>query len=126
MNPKTRARSIAMLERYVADSTKPETFRRAASLRLARMKTATRPAPDHESLLRGKLLARDTFLTLHAQRRALVRKPCRTAAEDRILGTLLTTMPDTMPDGAADNGAWCNFVGAVSRTLGAIKSLPTR
>lgn len=127
------ARTIIALERLVADSTAAPKMRRAATLRLSRLRAATkpaapvpRPAPDQESLLRGKLLARDAFLALAAQRRALIKRTNRTPAEDLILDTLLAEMPGTVPDGTADAAAWCDFVGAVSRTLAAIKSLPTR
>lgn len=126
MSPQARNRTIACLERIIADSAKPDKIRRAAVLRLSRMKSATNPAPDLQSLTRGVALARETFLTMHAQRTALLRKTRRTPAENIILNTMLEEMPDSLPAPNADNRAWCGFVEQVTNALQAIKDLPTK
>lgn len=126
MSPQTRQRTISCLNKLVANSATPANVRRAAVLRLARMKSAINPAPDLQSLTRGVALARETFLTMHAQRNALLRKTRRTPAENIILNTMLEEMPDSLPAPNADNRAWCGFVEQVTNALQAIKDLPTK
>jgi hypothetical protein len=126
MSPKVRQRTIACLNKLIANSAAPANLRRAAVLRLARLKSAISPAPDLQSLTRGVALARETFLTMHAQRGALIRKPRRSYAENLILNVMLEEMPDSLPAPNADNRAWCGFVEQVSNTLQAIKDLPTK
>lgn len=120
-----RARTIAALQGLIGDSTKPATMRRAATLRLARLTNATKPAPDAAGLLRGKQLALDTFLVLAAQRGALLRRFAKLQpAEREVLNTLLESMPESAPragDSAAD---WCDFVHSVTECLAAVKTLP--
>ena len=124
MTPQARQRTMSCLNKLIANSATPANLRRAAVLRLSRMKAAVNPAPDLQSLTRGVALARETFLTMHAQRTALLRKTRRTPAENIILNTMLDKMPDNLPAPNADNRAWCGFVEQVSNTLQAIKDLP--
>jgi hypothetical protein len=126
MSPQVRQRTIACLNKVIANSATPANVHRAAVLRLARLKSAISPAPDLQSLTRGVALARETFLTMHAQRAALLRKNRRSYAENLILNTMLEEMPDSLPAANADNRAWCGFVEQVSNTLQAIKDLPTK
>jgi hypothetical protein len=126
MNAKVRQRTIACLNKLIADSATPAKVRRSCVLRLARMKSVTNPKPDLLSLTRGVALARETFLTMHAQRSALLRKTRRSYAENLILNTMLEEMPDSLPATNADNRAWCGFVEQVTNTLQAIKDLPTK
>jgi hypothetical protein len=126
MTPQARQRTVSCLNKLIANSATPANVRRACTLRLARMKAAINPAPDLQSLTRGVALARETFLTMHAQRTALLRKTRRTPAENIILNTMLEEMPDALPAPNADNRAWCAFVGQVGATLKAIKDLPTK
>jgi hypothetical protein len=126
MSPQVRQRTIACLNKVIANSATPANVHRAAVLRLARLKSAISPAPDLQSLTRGVALARETFLTMHAQRGALIRKPRRSYAENLILNVMLEEMPDSLPAANADNRAWCGFVEQVSNTLQAIKNLPSK
>ena len=125
MNQQVRNRTISHLQRIISDSAKPDKIRRAAVLRLGRMKAVTNPAPNVQSIQRGKKLAHDTFCTLWAQRGALIRKR-RTAADNIILNVLLEELPDREPLPSAPASEWCAFISAVTRTLTTLKDLPNQ
>ena len=121
MNERNRQLTIAALQKLVADSTGAAHFRRAATLRLARIRSVTRPAPTVESLVAGVKLARDTHADLRLQRRALLKKPHLQKGEESALFALLE-LPD-LPPRNASTGDLCAFVGGVSAVLGKLKAL---
>lgn len=125
MNQQVRNRTISHLQRLISDSAKPDKIRRAAVLRLGRIKAAMNPTPNIQSIQRGKKLAHDTFCTLWAQRGALIRKR-RTAAENIILNVLLEELPDREPLPSAPASEWCAFISGITRTLSIIKDLPSQ
>jgi len=126
MNAKTRARTIAVLEKCVADSTRPAALRRAATLRLSRLRAATNatrttsPAPEPAPSEQAKFEAVQAFLALSRQRTALHRKRC-TAGEYEIKAAMTALMPASAPQ---DNNptAWRNFVAQVDGLLFEIKT----
>ena len=119
------ARTLAALESVIADSTRPETLRRSAALRLSRIRRAAPqaksvtppPAPSEKACVE----AAESFLALTRQRTALFRKRRRSAAEFQILGTMTALMPSEIPT-SADPNEWRNFVAKVEACLFEIKS----
>ena len=127
MNAKTRARTIAALEKAVVDFTRPEKIRRACALRLSRLRAATKPAapapkpapvaPTEDA----KFQAYQAFRALCAQRSALIRKR-KTAAELEIFHTMIALMPGGVPNHDDQNG-WRDFIARVDATLSEIKTI---
>ena len=130
MSPSVRNRTIECLQRVVADSTKPATMRRAATLRLSRLRAATRPTittrtstPVPAPTEQAKFEAYQSFIALSQQRRALLRKR-RSPAEQEIFQSMIALMPSAAP---ADNDAkaWNNFVAQIDGLLSEIKNIRT-
>jgi hypothetical protein len=127
MNAKTRARTIAVLEKCVADSTRPAALRRAATLRLSRLRSAakpaailartTAPAPSEAA----KFEAYQSFIALAAQRKALFGKR-RTRGEQEAFAAILALMPASAPQ-ENDPTTWRNFVAQIDGLLSEIKSI---
>lgn len=129
---RTRARTMYCLERLVADSTKPEAMRRAATLRLGRLRAASRsakpltitpakkpptPAPTEKAIFE----AVQSFRALSRQRTALFKKR-RTEGERQILATMTALMPGAIPQGS-DPKTWADFVGRIDLLLEEIRSI---
>jgi hypothetical protein len=127
MNAKTRARTIAVLEKCVADSTRPAALRRAATLRLSRLRSAatatrtTAPAPEPAPSEQAKFEAVQSFRALAAQRSALMRKR-RSRGEQEIFAHMIALMPGAVPS-AEDQKGWSDFVARIDATLSEIKSV---
>lgn len=117
-----RERTIACLEKMLAKSTTKPHVRRAATLRLTRLRAHTAEATP-ETLAKGKMLARQTYVDLWCQRAALIRKRRRTAEDNAVLDVLLEHLPTREPAAAAENSEWVPFVDAISGTLKELKSL---
>lgn len=117
-----RERTIACLENILAKSTLKPDVRRAATLRLTRLRAHTTGATS-ETLAKGKMLARQTYVDLWCQRAALIRKRRRTAEDNAVLNVLVEHLPTREPAAAAQNSEWVPFVGAVTSTLEELKSL---
>jgi hypothetical protein len=127
MNAKTRARTISVLEQCIADSTRPAALRRAATLRLSRLRSAatatrtTAPAPEPAPSEQAKFEAVQSFRALCAQRSALMRRR-RSRSEQEIFAHMIALMPGTIPNGDDQNG-WRDFIARVDATLSEIKSI---
>jgi len=130
MNERTRQRTIAALEKAVADSTRPEKMRRACALRLSRLRAAvkrpapittrtTAPAPTPSE--QAKFEAVQSFRALAAQRSALMRKR-KTRGEMEIFASMIALMPGTIPN-ADDQVGWRNFIAQIDATLSEIKTI---
>jgi hypothetical protein len=127
MNEQTRQRTIRALQACIADSAKPEKLRRAATLRLSRLRaaakrpaTATRttaPAPTEDA----KFEAVQTFRALAAQRSSLMRKR-RSRGENEAFAAMVALMPAAVPQDS-DPTAWRNFVGQIDGLLSEIKTI---
>jgi hypothetical protein len=123
------ARTIIALERLVADSTTAPKMRRAATLRLGRLRAANRPAittrakpaapaPSEEA----KFEAAQSFAALARQRTALFRNRRRTQGEQEAFNAMVCLMPATMPPDN-DPKAWTNFVAQIGGLLSEIKTI---
>jgi hypothetical protein len=123
------ARTIIALERLVADSTAAPKMRRAATLRLGRLRAASRPAittrttptapaPSEEA----KFEAAQSFNALARQRTALFRNRHRTRGEQEAFNAMVFLMPATMPPDN-DPTAWRNFVAVIDGLLSEIKNI---
>lgn len=130
MSPSVRNRTIECLQRVVADSTKPATMRRAATLRLSRLRAATRPtittrtsAPVPAPTEQAKFEAYQSFVALSQQRSALMRKR-RSPAEQEIFQSMIALMPSAAPTDN-DAKAWNNFVAQIDGLLSEIKNIRT-
>lgn len=124
------ARTVAALQRLVADSTAAPKMRRAATLRLSRLRAATRPtvitrtsAPVPAPTEQAKFEAYQSFIALSQQRSALMRKR-RTPAEQEIFQSMIALMPSAAPQGN-DPKAWNNFVAQIDGLLSEIKNIRT-
>ena len=122
------ARTIIALERLVADSTKPAVMRRAATLRLGRLRAASRPAittrtnaPTPAPTEAAKFEAVQSFHALSRQRSALHRKR-RTPGEREIFQAMIALMPNSAPEDN-DPTAWQNFVAQIDGLLSEIKAV---
>jgi len=132
MSPAVRTLTIQRLEQLVSDSTKPATMRRAATLRLARLRAASAtakpltittrtkaaPAPTEEA----KFEAAQSFHALSRQRSALFRNRRRTRGEQNAFNAMVCLMPRAMPQDD-DPKAWTNFVAEIAGLLCEIKSI---
>jgi hypothetical protein len=128
--PLTKGARIAQLEAVIAKSTLAPAMQRAATLRLSRLKAATKEG-DLDNILAGKRQALEAFRALALQRSSLLRRwPSLNAAERTAAEALLLHLPnDTPRKGASlleDNAAWCNFISGITRCLSACKGLPTK
>jgi hypothetical protein len=135
LNAVLRDNAARSLEKIIAASATTPSMRRAATLRLSRLRAATKtapaikaapattktkaPAPTADAVFE----AVQAFRALSAQRSALMRKR-KTAGEREILHTMIALMPPTIPEGS-DPTAWKNFVAQIDGTLTEIKSIKT-
>lgn len=128
--------TLARLKTLSEDATKPETMRRAASLRLSRLRAATpapakpalklttrTPAPAPAPTPKACIEAYESFLALNRQRRALFAKR-RTGAEQEIFRAMIALMPAAAPTND-DPTAWRNFIAQVDGLLAEIRSIKT-
>ena len=126
------ARTIISLERLVADSTKPAVMRRAATLRLGRLRAASAPAkpltvttrttaPTPAPTEQAKFEAYQSFIALSQQRRALFNKR-RSPGEREIFQAMIALMPNSAPEDN-DPTAWQNFVAQIDGLLSEIKAV---
>ena len=133
MKTATRARNrdktVAALQRLAADSAAAPKMRRAATLRLGRLRAASRPAittrttptapaPSEEA----KFEAAQSFNALARQRTALFRNRHRTRGEQEAFNAMVFLMPATMPPDN-DPTAWRNFVAVIDGLLSEIKNI---
>lgn len=125
--PRNTARTIAALERLVADSTAAPKMRRAATLRLGRLRAASRPAittrttaPAPAPSEKAIFEAVQSFHALSRQRSALFRKR-RSGAEQSIFAALNLLMPAAAPTND-DPKAWSDFIGRIDLLLEEIRS----
>ena len=122
-----RDKTIAALQRLAADSAAAPTMRRAATLRLGRLRAATTALPTTTRatppVATGKAIfeAVTSFRALARQRTALLRKR-RTAGEREILATLIALMPATVPQGD-DAKPWSDFIERVDLMLEEIRNI---
>jgi hypothetical protein len=137
LNAKLRDHATRSLEKIIAASATTPSMRRAATLRLSRLRAATKPAPAIKAApatTRTKAPAPaptadavfeavQAFRALSAQRSALMRKR-KSNGEREILHTMIALMPATIPQGS-DPTAWRNFVGQIDGLLSEIKSIKT-
>ena len=127
-----RDKTVAALQRLAADSAAAPKMRRAATLRLSRLRAAT-TAPAKPALTlttrttapvptaKAVFEAVQGFRALARQRTALLRKR-RTAGEREILATLIALMPATVPQGD-DAKPWSDFIERVSLMLEEIRNI---
>jgi hypothetical protein len=117
------------LRKLIADASTAPTMRRAATLRLSRLRAATNPAaitraakptapaaPSEKSVYE----AVQSFYALSRQRTALYRH--RTAGSFSILNTLTALMPAAVPT-STDPTEWRNFIAQVDGVLEEIKNV---
>jgi len=121
------ARTIIALERLVADSTAAPKMRRAATLRLGRLRAASRPAitarakPTAPAAPSEKAVyeAVQSFHALSRQRSALFRH--RTAGSFSILNAMTALMPAAVPTSSYPT-EWRNFIAQIDGILEEIKN----
>jgi hypothetical protein len=120
-------RTQAALRKLIADTTTAPTMRRAATLRLSRLRAATTALPTTTRatppVATGKAIfeAVTSFRALARQRTALLRKR-RTAGEREILATLIALMPAAVPQGD-DAKPWSDFIERVDLMLEEIRNI---
>jgi len=139
LNAKLRDHAARSLEKIIAASATSPSMRRAASLRLSRLRAASKaktapptrsapattrtkapaPAPTADAVFE----AVQAFRALSAQRSALIGKR-KTAGEREILHTMIALMPASVPEGS-DPTTWRNFVGQIDALLSEIKTIKT-
>lgn len=125
--------TLARLKALADDSTKTPAMRRAATLRLARLRTASAPAKPALTLTtrttapapaptpKACIEAYESFLALNRQRRVLFNKR-RTGAEREIFQVMIALMPAAAPTND-DPTAWRNFVAQIDGLLAEIKAV---
>jgi hypothetical protein len=134
LNAKLRDHATRSLEKIIAASATTPSMRRAATLRLSRLRAASKPAPAIKAApatTRTKAAPAPTadavfeavqaYRALSAQRSALINKR-KTAGEREILHTMIALMPPTVPEGS-DPTQWRNFVSQIDGLLTQIKSI---
>jgi len=135
LNAVLRDNAARSLEKIIAASATTPSMRRAATLRLSRLRAATKTAPAIKATpatTRTKAPAPaptadavfeavQAFRALSAQRSALMRKR-KTAGEREILHTMIALMPPAIPQGS-DQTTWRNFVGQIDGLLSEIKTI---
>ena len=127
-----RDKTIAALQRLAADSAAAPKMRRAATLRLGRLRAASAlakpltittrtnaptPAPNEKAVFE----AVQSFRALSRQRTALFSKR-RTEGERQILATMTALMPPAVPQGS-DPKAWSDFIERIDLILSEIKTI---
>ena len=133
MKTATRARNrdktVAALQRLAADSAAAPKMRRAATLRLSRLRAATTPAattrakPTAPAAPSEKAVyeAVQSFHALSRQRTALYRRRS-TAREQTIFNAMTALMPAAVPT-SSDPTEWRNFIARVDGILEEIKNV---
>ena len=117
------------LRKLIADASTPAAIRRAATLRLWRLRAATNPAaitkaakpttpaaPSEKSVYE----AVQSFHALSRQRSALFRH--RTAGSFNILNAMTALMPAAVPT-SSDPTEWRNFIAQIDGILEEIKNV---
>ena len=135
MKTATRARNrdktVAALQRLAADSAAAPKMRRAATLRLSRLRAATTPAattraakPTAPAAPSEKAVyeAVQSFHALSRQRTALSRKHRTPAMQDAFLA-ISALLPAAVPT-SNDLQPWINFVQQIDGLLAEIKNVP--
>jgi hypothetical protein len=124
--------TLARLKALADDSTKTPAMRRAATLRLARLRAASAPAKPALTLTtkatapapaptpKACIEAYESFIALSRQRRALFNKR-RTPAEHEMFRCMIALMPTTTPTNN-DPTEWRNFIAQVDGVLSEIKA----
>lgn len=123
------ARTQTALRKLAADAAAAPAMRRAATLRLSRLRAATAPRPvaataratPPEPTGKAVYEAVTSFHALARQRAALMRKR-RTAGEREILSALIALMPDSVPQGD-DVKPWSDFIGRVTLMLEEVRNI---
>lgn len=130
---RNRRRTIGALQAMIAAITTAPVMRRAATLRLGRLRAAT-TAPAKPALTlttrakptapTGKAIfeAAQSFRALTRQRTALCGKHRRTAGEWEILKLMSALMPPALPEGN-DPRIWSDFSERVALVLDEIKTV---
>jgi hypothetical protein len=119
------------LRKLIADASTAPTIRRAATLRLGRLRAASRPAITTRATSakpatppvpteKARYEALQSFLALSRHRSALHRKRC-TPAEYELKAVMTCLMPATAPT-TDDPGQWRDFISRISGILEEIKS----
>ena len=117
------------LRKLIADASTAPKMRRAATLRLGRLRAASRPAittrtkPAPAPSEDAKFEAYQSFVALSAQRSALHRKR-RSTGEQGIFGAMVALMPANSPT-TDDPQQWRDFIAQVEGVLAEIKSAKT-
>jgi len=118
------------LRKLAADASEPATMRRAATLRLSRLRAATTPAattraakPTAPTTPSEKAVfeAVQSFHALSRQRTALYRRR-PTAGSFSILNTMTALMPAAVPT-SSDPTEWRNFIAQIDGILEEIKNV---
>jgi hypothetical protein len=127
---RNRARTISCLQRLAADASEPAPMRRAAALRLSRLRAATTPAaitraakPTAPAAPSAKAIfeAVQSFHALSRQRTALSRKHRTPAMQDAFLA-INALLPAAVPT-SNDPQPWINFVQQIDGLLAEIKNV---
>ena len=115
-------RTQAALRKLIADTSTAPTMRRAATLRLSRLRAATTrttiPTPAAPSE-KAVYEAVQSFHALSRQRSALYRR--RTAGSFSILNAMTALMPAAVPT-SSDPTEWRNFIAQIDGILEEIKN----
>ncbi len=123
------AKTQTALRKLAADASTPAAIRRAATLRLSRLRAATNPAtttrakpaspaaPSEKAILE----AVTSFRALSRQRSAIYRRRS-TAGSFSILNTLTALMPAAVPT-SSDSTEWRNFIAQIDGILEEIKNV---
>jgi len=124
-----RTDRVALLEKIMARSSTAPAIRRAARTVLNRL-TGQITHNNLESLLAGKKLARNTFLSLAARRGCMTRNYARLNTADRLALDVLLALPssipaDPTPATSESNREWCDFIDGIRNVLRRLKELPT-
>jgi hypothetical protein len=121
----------AALRKLIADTSTAPKMRRAATLRLGRLRAANRPAITTRTTSakpatppvpteKARYEALQSFLAVSRHRSALHRKRC-TPAEYELKAVMACLMPATAPT-TDDPGQWRDFISRISGILEEIKS----
>ena len=122
-------RTQAALRKLIADTTTAPTMRRAATLRLSRLRAATTPAattrakptappaPSEKAVFE----AVQSFHALSRQRTALYRRRS-TAREQTIFNAMTALMPAAVPT-SSDPTEWRDFIAQIDGILDEIKNV---
>lgn len=122
-------RTQAALRKLIADTTTAPTMRRAAVLRLGRLRAATtsvttaraKPAAPAAPSDKAIFEAVQSFHALSRQRTALGRKHRTPALQDAFLA-ITAQLPAAVPT-SNDPRAWSNFVAQIDGLLSEIKNV---